>query len=331
LKAVFMPNRRDDGLLRIAEEHPELDWTIACTAEERAAAIVDAEILILAEAVCCAELGKLIMSARKLRWIQFSTAGIDQCVRFGLPTHIPITSGSGIKAPTIAEHAMGLLLALTRRLRDLESERAARRWSRNALFPKIDSLEDRTLVIIGYGHIGQDIARKAKAFDMRTIVVSRAAQPGPNVDEILPRTRLGEALARADAVVICTQASPETDKMIGKAELERMKPSAVVVNVARGEMIDESAMIVALNDGRIAGAALDVTLQEPLPADHPLWRMDNVLISPHVAGGGGDRGGYKRFAARFAENLRRLKAGEPLLLRIDPAELARSTAEPAAE
>lgn len=316
-----MPNRRDDGLLRVADEHPELDWTIACTPEERAAAIIDAEILILAEAVCCAELGKLIMAAKKLRWIQFSTAGIEQCVRHGLPTHIPITGGSGIKAPTVAEHAMTLLLALARKLRETEAERDVHRWSRSALFPNIRSLEDMTLVIVGFGHIGHDIARKAKAFDMRTAVVSRAAKPHPDADWIFPRTRLKEALAQADAVVLCTQPSPETDSLIGKAELAAMKPSAFIVNVARGEMIDEAALIEALKASRIAGAALDVTVKEPLPPEHPLWAMENVLISPHVAGGGGDPGGYKRFARRFAENLRRLQAGEPLLARIDPAEL----------
>jgi phosphoglycerate dehydrogenase-like enzyme len=326
VKAVFMPNRRDDGLIRIAEEHPELDWTVACTPEERAAAIVDAEILILAEAVCSAELGKLLVSAKKLRWIQFSTAGIDQCVRFGLPAHIPITGGSGIKAPTVAEHAMTLLLALARRVREMETERDARRWSRSALFPRIASLEDATLAIIGYGHVGQDIARKAKAFDMRTIVVSRAAKPGPNVDEILPRARLKEALARADAAILCTQPSPETDSMIGRPELAAMKKTALVVNVARGEMIDEAALIEALANGRLGGAALDVTVNEPLPPEHPLWRMENVLISPHVAGAGGDPGGTKRFAARFSENLRRLEAGEPLLSQIAPEHLKQPVA-----
>lgn len=318
MKAVFMPNRRDDGLVRIAEEHPELDWTIAFTPEERAAALADAEILVIAEAVCCAELGTLLRKAKKLRWIQFSTAGIDQCVRFGLPRHIPITSGSGIKAPSVAEHAMSLLLALVRRLRDVETERNAQRWSRAQLFPKIKGLEGSTLVIIGYGHLGQDIARKAKAFDMRTLVISRGAESGPHVDRVLPRGRLREALSEADAVILCTQASAETDDMIGRAEFAVMKNSAYIVNVARGEMIDEPALIEALESGRLAGAALDVTRTEPLPAGHRLWTMENVLISPHIAGAGSDSGSIRRFFARFSENLRRLKAGEPLLLQISP-------------
>ena len=114
--------------------------------------------------------------------------------------------------------------------------------------------------------------------------------------------------------------------MIGKDELAIMKKTACIVNVARGEMIEEPALIEALKEGRLAGAALDVTLKEPLPADHPLWHMDNVLISPHVAGAGGDGGGYKRFAARFSENLRRLKSGEPLLLQIAPEHLEQPVA-----
>ncbi len=214
-----MPSRRNDRMVRIAADFPDLDWTVPFTHEERVASLDGAEILVIAEGVCCEELGKRLVEAKSLRWIQFSTAGCDQCIRFGLPFGIPITSGSGIKARTVAEHAFLLLLALFRQLRALETERAIGRLSRADMFPRITSLEGATLVIIGHCHVGRNIARKEKAFDMRTIVVSRSAAPDANADEILPRERLRETFAKADAVVLCTQPSHETDAIIGAAEM----------------------------------------------------------------------------------------------------------------
>ena len=173
------------------------------------------------------------------------------------------------------------------------------------------TLEEATLVIVGFGSIGQEIARKAKAFDMRVITVTRAGRAGPTVDQAVTREQLHEVLPQADIVVLCLPVEPDTIRMFGDAEFARMKTDALFVNVGRGDLVDEDALIRALAAKRIGGAALDVTTVEPLPADSPLWTFDNVLISPHSAGTGNDGAG--RFIALITENLRRYRAGEPLI------------------
>ena len=232
-----------------------------------------------------------------------------------MPRGIPVCAASGIKGPTVAEHAMLLLLASFRRIRDIERARDKREWIRDHMHNTARTLEDATLVVVGFGAIGQQIARKAKAFDMRVIVVSRAGRPGPTVDEAVPRERLHEVLPRADAVVLCLPVEPDTIRLFGDAEFACMKRDAIIINVGRGELVDEDALIRALKANRIGGAALDVTTVEPLPASSPLWTLDNVLISPHCAGCGKD--GSERFNAIFAENLRRYRAGEPLIGLVD--------------
>jgi phosphoglycerate dehydrogenase-like enzyme len=182
------------------------------------------------------------------------------------------------------------------------------------------TLEDATLVIVGFGAIGQEIARKAKAFDMRVITVTRAGRAGPTVDQAVTREQLLEVLPHADVVVLCLPVEPNTIRLFGDAEFTRMKSDALLVNVGRGDLVDEVALIRALTARRIGGAALDVTTVEPLPSDSPLWTFDNVLISPHSAGCGHD--GAERFNTLITENLRRYRAGEPLLGAVDWERLA---------
>jgi phosphoglycerate dehydrogenase-like enzyme len=168
-----------------------------------------------------------------------------------------------------------------------------------------------TVVIVGFGAIGREIARKAKAFDMRTVIVSRNGETGPNVDEVFPRSALVQVLPRADALVLCVPVDDDTIHLIRRRELAAMRPDAILVNVGRGELIDEPALIAALKEGGIGGAALDVAETEPLPRDNELWDLPNILISPHVAGSGKD--GYGRFKEIFDENLRRFRKGLPLV------------------
>jgi phosphoglycerate dehydrogenase-like enzyme len=313
LRAVYMQQFEKDGwLARFAGRHADIDLAVVKTAAQLERVIADADILIANNRVYDEAMGPMIVAlGKKLRWIQFSTAGIERGIRFGLPRGIPVCNIPGIKGATVAEHAMLLLLASFRRWRDIEAARGRREWIRERMHETIRTLEGATLVICGYGAIGQEVARKAKAFDLRVIAVSRAAQPGSTVDEVVPRERLHEALAQADAVVLCLPVEPDTVGFIGEAELARMKPDAILINVGRGELVDEAALIRTLDAGRIGGAALDVTTVEPLPADSPLWRMDNVLISPHVSGTGKD--GSERFDAIFRENLARFRASAPLL------------------
>jgi phosphoglycerate dehydrogenase-like enzyme len=165
--------------------------------------------------------------------------------------------------------------------------------------------------VFGRGAIGRELVRKLKAFDARVIAVSRTTAHADDLVAVYPRERMREALAEADAVVVCTAGDESSFHLIGAAEIATMKPSALVVNVARGEIIDEAALIAALQEGRLAGAGLDVNEVEPLPPESPLWDMPNVVLSPHVAGGGST--GYAMHRKLFEQNLKRLRAGEPLI------------------
>jgi phosphoglycerate dehydrogenase-like enzyme len=255
-----------------------------------------------------------------LRWIQFWTAGIERGIRFGMPRGIPVCAAPGVKGPTVAEHAMLLMLASFRRFRDIEQARLRRDWIRDQMHETSRTLEGATLVIVGFGAIGQEIARKAKAFDMHVITVTRAGRAGPTVDQAVTRDRLHQVLPQADAVALCLPVEPDTIRLFGDAAFACMKRDALFVNVGRGELVDEDALIRALTDKRIGGAALDVATVEPLPKDSPLWTFDNVLISPHSAGCGKD--GSERFNAIFAENLRRYRASEPLIGVVDWEKIA---------
>jgi len=211
----------------------------------------------------------------------------------------------------VAEHALTLLLALLRQLPECQAHQRAHRYTRAETNARLRTLEDASVCVIGRGAIGREIVRKLKAFDARPLAVSRTtAQPG-ELTAVYPRERIREALAEADAVVICTAGDETSTRMIGAAELAAMKPSAYLVNVARGEIVDEAALIAALRAGRLAGAGLDVNEVEPLPSDSPLWDMPNVILSPHVAGGGST--GYVMHKKLFTENLERLRAGAPLI------------------
>jgi len=166
-------------------------------------------------------------------------------------------------------------------------------------------------VIVGYGHIGRELARRAKAFDMRVVTVSRSPRREDHVDEALPLSALHAALAQADAVVVAIALTPETTHLLGEREFAACKPGALLVNVARGPVLDQPALVRALHSGRIGAAGVDVSDPEPLPADDPLWNAPNALISPHFAGSGSPRS-VQRLADGVASNLRRLMAGREL-------------------
>ena len=248
-----------------------------------------------------------------VKWLHFISAGREGYEELGWPPGIAVTYAGGGVSPGVAEHAMALLLALTRRVPDLvRTVMPQRKWDRLLVAPKATSLEGATMAIVGYGHIGRALAQRAKAFDMRIVSVSRTPRPEPLVDQAFPLSQLHNALAMADAVVVAVALMPETTHLLADAEFAAMKPGAILVNVARGPVIDQAALVRALQSGRLGGAGVDVSDPEPLPADDPLWDAPNVLISPHYAGSGNPNN-IRRLADGVAENLRRLMAGEPLL------------------
>lgn len=257
----------------------------------------------------------LLDRAPRLRFIQSIGAGTDQFPKDELGRRgIRLASARGVNARAVAEHAMALVLALSRRLPEARDNQAKRLWRGMIadLAQREDELGGKTLLIVGLGDIGGRLARLAKAFDMRVLALRRdPAAGGGAADAVHPMAALGALLPEADFVVLTVPLTPDTLHLIGAAALARMKPSAHLVNVARGRVVDEPALVAALAAGRIAGAALDVTADEPLPPDSPLWGMPQVLITPHTAGE--TRRYEDNVIAILRDNLDRLWRGEPEL------------------
>jgi len=198
-------------------------------------------------------------------------------------------------------------VALARHFPTLLQNMAAKRWQRPPGLPM--ALEGRTLLIIGLGHIGRAIAARAKAFEMTVIATTRTPRPDPLCSEVHPLSDLPELLPRADAIAVAIALSPETRQLIGARELARCKPGALLVNVARGAIVDTEAMRKALISGRLGGAGLDVTDPEPLPPDNPLWEAPHLIISPHMSAMGSPLT-EQRLASGIADNLERYIKGE---------------------
>jgi phosphoglycerate dehydrogenase-like enzyme len=309
---LFDPHARYGEVEAALAALPDVAVINALDASALRAALPEAEILVTGNRAFSADHAAIIREyGRALRWIQFSTSGIDNAVASGLPSGLIVTNAAGLRAFAVAEHAFALMLGLVRHLVGTEQARPDGTWARESVTPSMDNLSGKHLVMVGLGSIGREIARKAKAFDMQVTGISRAAAPMANIDRIRPRSELQAAAAEADILLLALTYNEDTDKILSRGVIQAMKPTAYVVNIARGKLVDEPALIEALRAGKIAGAGLDVTETEPLPAGHPFWTMPTVLLTPHVAGTGskGESGGFTKI---FLDNLRRWLDGEPL-------------------
>lgn len=236
---------------------------------------------------------ELLPKAPRLRFIQSASAGVDQYSRPALEAAgVRLASAQGVNARAVAEHAMALILALMRRLPEARDNQVRQVWRGmiGDFASREDELGGKTLLIVGLGRIGGRLAQLAKAFDLRVIGLRRQSPPGGpgsadrGADEVHGLDRLPELLPRADFVALTCPLTPETQGLIGPAALAAMKRSAFLVNVARGRCVDEAALVEALASGSIAGAGLDVAVEEPLPPGSALWSLPNVLLTPHTAG-----------------------------------------------
>jgi phosphoglycerate dehydrogenase-like enzyme len=257
----------------------------------------------------------LVASARKLKFIQSASAGVDQYSRDALAAHgIRLASAQGVNARAVSEHAMALILALSRKLPEARDNQVKHVWRGmiGDLAQREDELGGKTLLIVGLGRIGSRLAQLAKAFDLRVIAIRRDPAAGAaGADEIWGMGELKKLLPQADFVALTCPLTKATEGLIDAAALGAMKRSAFLVNVARGRCVDEPALIAALTAGRIAGAALDCTQEEPLPPTSPLWEMKNVLVTPHTAGE--TRRYEDNVLDLLQENLARLWRGESTL------------------
>jgi phosphoglycerate dehydrogenase-like enzyme len=231
---------------------------------------------------------ELLDSAKRLRFIQSIGAGTDQFSRESLSlAGVRLASARGVNARAVSEHAMALMLALARRLPEARDNQSKRLWRGmiGDLSAREDELGGKTLVVVGIGAIGNRLARLAKAFDMHVIGLRRNPAAGPGgADAVYGLGELARVLPEADFVALTCPLTKETENLIDSNALGLMKKSAFLVNVARGRCVDEAALCRALSVGAIAGAGIDVTVEEPLPPTSPLWTMANVLITPHTAG-----------------------------------------------
>lgn len=311
MNLLFYPAKEKEIIGRIAAAFPDVTLLIADSEDELRRLIAEADVMVTSNRVYVPGPAKIIRDdGKRLKWIQFTTSGIDKAVASGLPDGIPVTNAAGFHANKVAEHAFSLLLAVARRHRDAGAARPKRAWVRDEISPVILTLEKATMVIVGLGSIGQSIARKAKAFDMRVIGISRSTDPLANVDEVRPRERLIETMREADVVAMAATYDESTHHILNAQAIAALKPNAIIVNIARGLLIDEPAMIAALQANRIYGAGLDVMAVEPLPDDSPLWDMANVVMTPHTAGSGGDK--IDPIVNIIADNLKLFRAGKPL-------------------
>lgn len=301
---------------RLRAEFPQARIAQALSLDEVSAQIVDATVLF-----CGTLKPEQFCEGRELRWIHSSQAAVHQ---FLFPelinSEVVLTNAREVHGAVVSEHTMALLFALSRRIGESVKFQTRCTWGQEILLKERrvpDELAGATLLLVGLGSIGRNLAQRAAAMGMRVIAVREHADAPkpPHVDEVFPSSRLEEMLAKSDYVVLSAPLTPATRGMMGSAQFAAMKSSGHLINVGRGPLVDETALIAALRERRIAGAALDVFDQEPLPPESPLWELDNLLITPHTAGMTEKM--WERHYAVFAENLQRFLARQPLLAVVD--------------
>jgi len=225
---------------------------------------------------------EILDACPRLRWIQVISAGLELLPWQALQERqILVTNARGIHRVPMAEHTLGMILAFARRFWETFRNQGTATWDRSI---RVEEITGKVLGVIGAGAIGGEIAQRAQAFGMRTIGLATVVRPLAGFDEVVDRTGLDRLLTESDYVVVAVPLTRETQGMIGARELSLMQTTAVLINIARGKVIDEEALLEALQSGKIRGAALDVFATEPLPADHPFWSLTNCVLTPHISG-----------------------------------------------
>lgn len=279
-------------------------------------ALIRADAAVLAE-----DLPGELADMPRLRWVHFVHAGVERSAKLDyLRGDLAMTSGAGRSAEALAEHALFFMMALNFRFPMFLAAQRARCWGVSGQ-DELQALYGKTLGIVGLGHTGQALARKARAFGMTVIAYRRRSLSCPQVDELYcanDGATLESLLRRSDFVVLATSLNDQSHQLIGERELATMKDTAFLINVARGGVVDEDALVRALEGRQIAGAATDVATQEPLPPRHPLWSAPNFLITPHCTPKMPDR--EARMLELVLENIRRLREGEELLNQLSVAD-----------
>lgn len=313
LPPVRYPNdhRGEPGFVRTPEQ------------EQRFAALIgSADVLFGAPGESADGLARAVRTSPSLRWVAGTAAGAGQQVRtagFAAEelARVQFTAARGVHAHQLAEWALLGLLAMTKEVPRLVADRAARRWEHRP----VRELRGQRLLVVGLGEIGHEVARLAREFGMHVTGVRRQVEAGARddvVDALMPTDSLADVVPSCDAVVLALPGTPATDELFCRDLIDALPAHAILINVGRGTTVDEDALVAALQEGRLAGVALDVTAQEPPSPDSPLWTLDNVLLSPHTAALSVHEN--ERIVEQFIANLHRFLAGEPLHQLVDTAE-----------
>jgi phosphoglycerate dehydrogenase-like enzyme len=252
---------------------------------------------------------ELLPRAQKLRWIQVMGAGVNAFLDAPFPPRVVLTRVEDVYSPWMAEYTLGWLLWSTQQMETFRAQQRARHWEPMNPSP----LHGRTMAVIGLGSIGRAIARAARAFGMRVIGMNRSGRRVPEAERVYRRAGFREMLHASDYIVLALPLTPETRGLVGEAELRAMRPGGWLVNVGRGGLIQEEALVRALHERWIGGAVLDVFSDEPLPAEHPFWGMANVVVTPHISGPNVP----EEIAPIFNDNLHRYLQGRALRGRVD--------------
>ena len=283
----------------IERPKPPFAVVVCATSADAEPHVADAEILYAWNLP-----RELLPRARSLRWVQNMGAGVERVMVPELPRRVTVTRVAGIFGPWMAEYVLGWCLWFTQRTETFRAQQRERRWG------QMDPLRlhGATLCVVGLGDIGRAIARAARGFGMRVVGVSRRGTRVAEAARVYTTRDIREAVAAADFIALAVPLTEATRGLIGAAELTAMRPSAWLINVARGPIVDQAALLEALRGGRLGGAVLDVFDDEPLPPGHPLWQLDNVVVTPHISGPSTP----SEIAPIFNDNLRRYVAGRAL-------------------
>lgn len=315
MKVLVGPNSMglENALAELREAYPKLMFVHCPERDGLAEALADADIY----------LGwlnrELFLAAQRLKWIQSPSSGVNHYLTIPelVEGDVLLTSASGTHGACLAESTLGMILAFTRGIRESILRQPQREWAIREIRSKMAELTGSTMGIVGFGAVGRSLAWRAQAFGMRIIALDMVPTAKPDyVSELWGPDRLDDLLRESDYVVIAVPYTPQTRGMIGAEQLARMKPTAMLVGISRGGIIDQAALARMLSEGRLAAAALDVFDPEPLPADSKLWELDNLLITPHIAGGTQFEGQY--VLDIFRTNLKRFFSGDlPLRNQVD--------------
>ena len=269
---------KKNHLRPLQEEFPSVSFIIEENLADNIEAVRSADIIVtfgfnFPEQVAC--------QAESLKWVQALTAGVDNLPQVELQRKdIMVTTVKGIHGIPMAEHVMGFLLSFSRGLFTLRANQLQKEWNRKV---SVGEIYNKTLGVVGVGSIGQEISKRAKAFGMKTLGINNSGGPVDYVDQVMTLDQLPSLLKESDYVVVTLPLTPATYQLFKEEQFKLMKKEGYFLNLARGNVVDENALIKALENKEIAGAALDVFSTEPLPEDSPLWEMENVIITPHLA------------------------------------------------